>query len=115
MENRSYPRIALNDLTVDACDGFGFYVGMISDISRFGLCLTGFSLKLDERVMKMTVIVSGEGKKFKMNIRPRWSISDNHSKTVGAQILDAPWSWTEFVMDFEPQVRDKFWRSAAIL
>lgn len=113
MEKRSYPRIGLKNLTVDACDGFGFYVGMISDISRFGLCLTGLSLKLDGGAKKMTVIVSGEGRKFKMNIRPRWSISDNNSKTVGAQILDAPWSWTEFVMDFEPRGKDEVWMSAA--
>ena len=113
MENRSYPRIALNNLKVEACDGFGFYGGMISDVSRFGLCLTEFPLKLDGRVEKMTVIVSGEGRKFKMNIRPRWSISDNNNKTVGAQILDAPWSWTEFVMDLEPPVKDDVWRSAA--
>jgi hypothetical protein len=113
MEKRSYSRIALNNLIVDACDGFGFYVGMISDVSRFGLCLTGFPLTLEGRVQKMTVIVSGEGMKFKMNIRPRWSISDNNNRTVGAQILDAPWSWTEFVMDLEPRVKDDVWRSAA--
>jgi len=104
MEKRRYTRTAINNFSVDVSDGFGFFSGIISDFSRYGLCMTDLPKKMNRDVKKMTVIVSGQGKRFKMNVMPKWlSNKDNFSNSVGAEILDAPRNWTEFAMKFEPK------------
>ena len=53
----------------------------------------------------MTVIIPGQGKSFKMMVKPKWSTKESLTKSVGAEILEVPWDWTEFAMDFEPVSR----------
>jgi hypothetical protein len=109
MERRKYQRVALKSLSVDASDGIGFFPGVVSDVSRFGICITDLPKKLNGDVKKMTIVISGEGEHFKMNVQPRWSTRDDLRKSVGAEILNAPWGWTEFVMNFEPVFHDDIW------
>lgn len=109
MEKRNHQRIAIKNLFVDASDGVGFFHGVISDASRFGVCVTDLQKKMDGNVKRMTVIVSGQGRHFKMNVRPKWSTYDGISKSIGAEILNAPWGWTEFIMKFEPKEEDDVW------
>lgn len=82
-------------------------MGAVYDISRFGLCMTDMPIKLQSDVGKMTVIVAGKGGRFRLNVKPKWSTGDSRKKSVGAEILDAPWVWTEFVMKFEPAAGDE--------
>jgi len=115
MEKRRHPRIALKNLCVDVSDGVGFFTGTISDFSRFGFCMTDLPKRLNGKVNKMIVVISGQGKNFKMNVVPRWSADNNPTKSVGAEILNAPWSWTEFAMKYEPVDQDKcVWDSVHI-
>jgi len=114
MEHRNYQRIALENYCVDAADGKGFFQGAVSDVSRFGVCLMGFSTRINVGAKRMTIVVSGQGKNFKMNIRPRWTMTDGVSKSVGAEILNPPWGWTEFVMNCEPKVDQDVWATVAI-
>ncbi len=101
MEKRKCQRIPLRNLAVDAYDGLSFLQGIVANVSRFGICVTGFQRR-KRQPEKMTFIVSGQGKNFKMKVRPRWSIAQGASKVVGAEIVDPPSAWTEFVMDCEP-------------
>ena len=114
MEHRNHQRITLKDYSVDAADGRGFFQGTMSDISRFGVCLMGFPAKINATAKKMTIIVSGQGKNFRMNIRPRWTMTDGSSKTIGAEILNPPWGWTEFVMSYEPKEDQDVWASVTL-
>jgi hypothetical protein len=102
MEKRRHPRITIKNLSVDVSDGHRFFSGIVSDISRVGFCMNDLPKNLDADTKKMTVVISGQGKRIKMTVKPRWSARDNLTKSVGAEILDVPWDWTEFVMDFEP-------------
>lgn len=102
MENRKYPRLVIKNLSVDVSDGIGFSSGVVSDFSRFGLCMTGLSNRLNGNVRNMTAIISVFEKHFKLNIQPRWSAKDRLSKTIGAEIVNAPWNWTEFTINLEP-------------
>ncbi|MFH0781922.1 MAG: hypothetical protein V2B20_08215 [Pseudomonadota bacterium] len=97
MENRNYPRIVTRNLSVDASDGVGFFQGAIANVSRFGLCITDLSKKLDGTVKKMTVIVSEKGRAFKLIVQPQWSKGDGISKSIGVSILNPPLGWTGFV------------------
>lgn len=88
MKQRNHPRLEIKNLSVDASDGVGFFQGMISDVSRFGVCLTDLPKKLNGKAKIMTVVVSGQGKNFKMSVRPRWSNIDGNGRSVGAEILN---------------------------
>lgn len=114
MEKRNHPRIAFKNLSVDASDGVGFFQGIISDASRFGVCVTGLPKRLNDKAKKMTVVISGQGENFKMSVRPRWSTNDGAGKSIGAEILTAPWGWTEFIMKFEPKVHDDAWATVRL-
>jgi hypothetical protein len=72
MEKRQHLRVAKENLSVDVAYGSRFFHGQISDISRFGVCITDLSKQLDGDVKKMTIVVSGQGEHVKMNVRPRW-------------------------------------------
>ena len=102
MEKRRHPRTATENITVDVSDGHRFFSGIVSDVSRYGFRMTDLPKNLDSDVRKMTVIVSGRGKRFKMMVTPKWSTRDNLTKSVGAEILNVTWDWTEFAIDFEP-------------
>jgi hypothetical protein len=109
MERRKYQRIVMENLSVDVSDGVGFFPGIVSDVSRFGMSMTDLPKRLDGDVKKMIVVISGKGGHFKMSVRPKWSTSDGLRKSVGAEISNTPWGWTEFVMNFEPVFHDDVW------
>ena len=102
MEKRRHPRVAVKNLSVDVSDGHRFFSGIVSDVSRFGFRMIDLPKNLNADVKKMTAIISGRGKRFKMIVKPKWSTKESLTKSVGAEILDVPWDWTEFAMDFEP-------------
>jgi PilZ domain len=109
MEKRRHPRMIIENFIVDISDGVGFFQGTVSDISRFGLCMTELPKRLNGGAKKMTVVISGKGANFKMNIRPRWYTQGGGTKSVGAEIINAPWGWTEFAMKFEPPLPKDIW------
>ena len=113
MENRRFQRMKINQMSVDISDGNGFFSGEITDVSRFGLKLDSIPLKLDDRAKHLSIVVSGRGKNFKMKARPRWTQKQTYSKNLGVEILNAPYGWTEFVMDFEPEKKD-VWGTIAL-
>ncbi len=112
MEKRKFQRVAVKGFEADISDGIGFFPGEMIDISRDGMLMVDLPKRLDERTFKMTVVVSGEGSHFKMLVRPRWSSLDGMRKTVGFEIMNTPWEWTEFVMGYEPKVEKDVWGEA---
>jgi hypothetical protein len=70
------------------------------------MTLDDISPKMNSQAQQLTVVVDGQGKHFKLKIAPRWeSVAGGH-KIVGCQIEQSPFTWTEFVMDFEPEDGD---------
>jgi len=108
MDKRRHQRMAVNNLMVDISDGIGFFAGTVGDLSRFGLMVDNIPKKLDEKAPHLSLVITGNGKHFKMKARPRWSSRQSISKKVGIEILNVPWGWTEFVMDLEPK-NDDIW------
>lgn len=106
MEKRRHQRMAVKNLWADVSDGKGFFSGMVTDLSRFGLRLDDVSTRLDNTTKRLSLVITGHGKNFKMLVRPRWSSREATQKSVGVEIINAPWGWTEFVMDFEPTPDD---------
>jgi hypothetical protein len=109
MERRKHPRVSVDNLTADLSDGIGFFSGNVADISRLGLCLANIAKKLADKQDKLTVVVSGHGKSFKFKVSKKWEKEELFDKTIGTAIENAPWEWTEFVINSgEPGLDDNW-------
>lgn len=106
MEKRKHPRLNAIGLEVDISDRVGFSTGTLKDISRFGVCITDIPRKLHTKDNYFTVVISGKGKRFRLQITPQWEKKDGLSTITGAFIDNAPWDWTEMIMQLEPQDND---------
>ena len=103
MDNRKHPRITIAHIEADISDGKGFFTGTVHDISRFGLSISDVPKHLDQAADIYSVILDGPGTHFKLLARPVWEETDGVSKTIGAQIENRSWTWTEYVMRHEPR------------
>lgn len=112
MDKRKHPRMNISHIEADISDGKGFFTGMVTDISRFGLSITDVPKKLDRTADIYSVILDGPGTHFKLLARPVWENDDGTSKTIGAQIENSPWTWTEYVMRHEPEREEDVWGQA---
>jgi hypothetical protein len=106
METRLYHRVPLKNFTVDASDGDGFFQGMVQDVSRFGICIKNLPQRINDKAKKIIIVVTGNGRTFKMRARPCWGTLDNREKSVGAELINPPWDWTDFVASLEPKIDD---------
>ncbi len=99
----------MDNISVDVSDGIGVFQGFISNVSRFGIQMNDLPKRINAGTKKMTVVVSGTKSNFKMKVVPRWQAIEDARKSVGAEIINAPWSWTEFVMEHEPVQEKGVW------
>ena len=102
MNKRRHRRIEVANFSVDVSDGKGFFSGQVTDLSRVGLQLNDIPKRLNHNASKLSVVVSGNGKNFKMQAIPKWACENGHYKNVGIELVNVPFSWTEFVIGFEP-------------
>jgi len=102
MNKRRHERMEVPNLTVDVSDGVGFFSGSVRDVSRVGMQLDDIPRKLNDQAKQLSVVISADGKTFKMLAIPKWIDGDNSRKRMGIKIIDAPWDWTEFIMKYEP-------------
>ncbi len=49
----------------------------------------------------MSVIVSDQTHRFKMQVTPKWTTDKGCGKTMGAEIVSSPPGWAEFTLSFE--------------
>jgi hypothetical protein len=96
-ENRNQPRLQLKNMSVDIFDGVGFFSGAIRDFSRYGLCLKQIPSSLEDGMKRLTVVVSGRDKNFRMIVRPRWFNYDGYTQDIGVRIIDSPLEWQKFI------------------
>lgn len=108
-EHRKYQRMEVDGYNADISDGIGFFPGVVSDVSRFGFLMTDLPKRISPVAKRMTVVVSGHGKNFKMLVRPKWSNDSGFRKMMGFEIINTPWEWTEFVMKIEPDADHDVW------
>jgi hypothetical protein len=102
MEKRRHPRIRVRNLSVDINDGDDFFQGVISNLSRNGMCMTDLSNQLKEDVGTMMIIIQVRDDYLRMFVKPKWFSRGEAIKTIGAEIVNIPWRWKEFVMKHEP-------------
>lgn len=96
-ENRNQPRLQLKNMSVDIFDGVGFFSGTIKDISRYGLCMKQVPSSLEDGMRRLTIVVSGMDKNFRMIVRPRWFNYDGYTQDIGVRIVESPRAWQQFI------------------
>jgi len=106
LDKRKHSRVKTKDLAVDVSDGKGFFSGTADDISVLGICLIDMAKKLGKDADKYTLIISGHGKRFRLEAHPKWEIEEGATKTIGVEIANVPPNWIEFVENFKPKVDD---------
>lgn len=102
MEKRKNLRLRAKSLPADINDGDTFFQGKVANLSRNGLCLTDLPKQLKEAPETLMVILQIKNDYLRMFIRPKWFSYDGMIKTIGAEIVNIPWRWKEFVMKHEP-------------
>ncbi len=102
MEQRGSTRINVVGMEVDIADKAGFSRGTLKDVSRCGVCVAGIPLKLHyENSGCVAVVLSADGKRFRLQLRPKWEKQDELTLVTGAIICDAPSEWMEMIMRLE--------------
>lgn len=115
MNKRRHQRMKVVNCFADLSDGVGFFSGTVVDISQTGLLLDDVPKKLNNQSKKLTVIVSTEGKNFKILAIPKWVSENNYSKSMGIEILNAPSAWSDFVRQHEPkELDDNAWATVSL-
>lgn len=106
MEKRYHPRLPLQYFSVDAIDGAGFFQGEVENVSRVGICIKDLPKRLNNKAQEIIIVVAGNGQNFRLKARPRWSTLDSTANSVGAEIINPPWAWTDFIVSLEPKPDD---------
>lgn len=102
MDKRKYPRIHSITFQAHISDGDKFFSGSVRNISQYGLCLDDVPKKIRHEARRLSVVISGGGNTFKVLTRTCWAEEERLRKSIGMEILKAPWGWTEFVLSHEP-------------
>jgi len=106
MEQRQYFRATPPLTEVHISDRAGFCTGTVKDFSRFGICITDIPRKIHLNNGYFTIVLYSNNINFKLKVEEKWTVKDGLSTRVGATIENAPWNWTEMVMQFEPRDED---------
>jgi hypothetical protein len=107
VEKRRHQRTAMTNLSFEAFDGVGCFHGEIADASRVGICMPNLPRKMNSNARRIKVVINGRGKKFKMQVNPRWTKVKGCGRTLGAEIQDPPLGWAEFIMSLETKPSDR--------
>ncbi len=106
MNKRRHSRLNASGMEVDIADRVGFSTGTIKDISRFGVCITDIPRKLQTQNDSFTAVITGNGRRFRLQLQPKWVEEDGLTTTTGAIITNAPWDWTAMLIELEPKDED---------
>ncbi len=99
--------MAIKNLFAEVNDGIGFSEGTVSNISRYGLCITDLPRFIHTDAKTMMLLIPMKEHYFRLFVKPKWFISENGTMTIGSEIMNTPWRWKDYVRNHEPlQERD---------
>ena len=112
MDNkRRHVRLDVQGMEADISDDIGFYSARVKDISRFGICLSDIPRKLQAKDDKITIIISDQEHRFKLQVQGRWEKKEGFDTMMGTEIINAPWGWIDYLSTMEP-AEDDAWSAA---
>lgn len=95
---RQHERIEVEGIRADISDGKSSYTGLITNVSKLGLCLKDVPENLSTSRSLLSVVVRSKTESYRIVARPRWEIPQNNTgKTIGAEIASCSSDWGDFV------------------
>jgi hypothetical protein len=67
----------------------------VKNISEHGICFTCPPDGLKEDTEKLAVLLTGEGKNFQLEVKPKWKALQSMEQSIGAVIIDSLGKWDE--------------------
>ncbi len=100
---RKYSRIPVSNVVCDIADGSFVFQGFVEDISSAGVKISQLPQTFSSERKSYRVIVTSQGKNFRIIVFPCWTNSDKLSQKAiaGFKIVEASWEWEEFVLGME--------------
>lgn len=114
MDLRKHPRVNMSGMEIDISDLGGFSSGTIKDVSRFGVCITDIPRRLRTKDNSITLMITGNGRRIKLQAIPKWEEESGLTMTAGVNIESVPREWVELVKKLEPQ-DDDIWAHEVVL
>ena len=98
---RRHPRVDVQGLAGDIADGNFVFEGIVEDVSLGGLKMSNLPINFSALNRSYTTVISGKDKHYKCIVIPCWTkkAKNNRLVEVGFKIIQAPWEWTEFVLN----------------
>ena len=78
-------------------DGHDVYRGLVANISKTGIMISGIPSKFKPATRKYSSIVSSRDKKFKFRILPVWFNQKDRKLDIGFKIVSPPVGWQKFL------------------
>ncbi len=95
---RKYPRTGTSGFVGTLGDGNKIIEAIVGNISTGGFELNDPPESFSAENHTYVVVLSGEGKHFKLLAKPCWRKVQGKDIQLGFKILDAPWKWVEFTI-----------------
>jgi hypothetical protein len=98
---RRHPRIEVHGFIGDIADGNFVLAGAVDDVSLDGFKMSNLPRNFSATTQNYTLVMSGKGNHYRLIVTPCWKdeIPETHSVVVGFRIVQAPWEWTEFILN----------------
>ncbi|WP_136806183.1 hypothetical protein [Desulfosediminicola flagellatus] len=100
--HRRYLRAVVSGFSCDIADGHRFIGGNVENVSSTGFKMTAVEDTFPAEDFYYHTVVSGNGKHYKIIAKPCWKRQTDEGLEIGFKIIDAPWEWTEFVLETVP-------------
>ncbi len=98
IDQRIEPRVLTQDIPVKVADEHGVYNGIISNISKAGVCLKNLPDSLSASTKRLSVIVKDKTEDYCFFLAPSWDKQHQTAgRQIGGEISQPPKNWLEFV------------------
>ncbi|XOF32192.1 MAG: PilZ domain-containing protein [Candidatus Electrothrix sp. YB6] len=105
IEKRKYPRVSLRGYTADITRGSVVYTAAVRDASFNGIQLNELPKKFtatEEDLFNIVVSNYADARHHKLQVQPRWEQKGAFSAVVGFNIIRAPASWNNLILQELP-------------
>ncbi len=98
---RRHTRIEIQGFIGDIADGNFVLEGTVDDVSLGGFKMSNLPRNFSATNNNYTMVISGKGEHYRLIVKSCWKqeMMINHSFVVGFKIVQAPWEWTEFILN----------------
>lgn len=106
--HRRSSRCNVAGFSCDIAAGHRFFGGLVENVSSNGFKMTQVEDTFAGDEFYYQAVVSGKGKHYKVIAKPCWKRETDEGLEIGFKIIDAPWEWSEFVLETVPESTQNF-------